>query len=579
MDHRALAGTDERAPLRRKAWEALGKWVTSRVNRQRGVHVSNLFQICWKLVAVDDSGSKLRRPIFQLSERFAENFGVKQAGVAERGVPAPASGDDINFYQLAIQHSDGLTKDQAFSSVREMLIRLGEAASQGRELRLELGAGTLVVVDKEVSFDFSGGLGGGRASDVSDREKLSHLDPMLNGRRAGAAGEAGAALSMLGQSALDGGAPPSPTRSRLLPANAPRGGSDLGGGGARPSGLSAEEEAALFADVDALDPESVASASTRMRAADLEAPTRTKLGQALAVDPTTLAEASVEEIGEALGAKAAALEAQLAAQRRETDRIEAQLRRHGLGGGGGGGGGEGAASGLGASVVSGGGVRRGAGRRAVPSLTVASAAGGAACESGGAGAGSGLDSPHDTGALSIAGSGGAGSGRRAAAAATAAAAVAPPPRRAEGRTRAGAGVASLAAVGPPVLSVGFTSDGPGLSGAFVPAARPAVPTIHAAPPSDLQSTGARSRGSKVPVAPPLPPFRFAMPAPNDAANLAWKRHSAPNAGAVGRPAKPAGPGVGRSAGGLAPPFLAAPPVVAAASIAKTQGGAGKAWAG
>ena len=68
MDHRSLAGTDERAPLRRKAWDALGKWIASRVSRQRGVHVPNLFQIAFRLVATDDTGSKLRRPIFLLSE-------------------------------------------------------------------------------------------------------------------------------------------------------------------------------------------------------------------------------------------------------------------------------------------------------------------------------------------------------------------------------------------------------------------------------------------------------------------------------------------------------------------------------
>ena len=89
MDHRSLAGTDERAPLRRKAWDALGKWIASRVSRQRGVHVPNLFQISFRLVATDDSGSKLRRPVFLLSERFADNFGVKQGGYVEKGLPAP----------------------------------------------------------------------------------------------------------------------------------------------------------------------------------------------------------------------------------------------------------------------------------------------------------------------------------------------------------------------------------------------------------------------------------------------------------------------------------------------------------
>ena len=101
MDHIALAGTDSGATNRRKAWEALGKWVNSRLSRQRGVNFPSFFQIVWKMMATDETGSKLRRPVFALSERFSENFGVKQAGVRERGLPAPAAGDDLSGGLLA----------------------------------------------------------------------------------------------------------------------------------------------------------------------------------------------------------------------------------------------------------------------------------------------------------------------------------------------------------------------------------------------------------------------------------------------------------------------------------------------
>ena len=45
----------------------------------------------------DGTGSRLRRPVFLLSERFAENFGVRQAGVPEQGLPAPAHGYPITY--------------------------------------------------------------------------------------------------------------------------------------------------------------------------------------------------------------------------------------------------------------------------------------------------------------------------------------------------------------------------------------------------------------------------------------------------------------------------------------------------
>ena len=73
------------------------------------MHEPNLFQIAWKNVATDGSGSTLRRPVFVLSDRFAENFRVKQSGSAEKLLPPPVSGDDVNFYQLAISFSGSLS--------------------------------------------------------------------------------------------------------------------------------------------------------------------------------------------------------------------------------------------------------------------------------------------------------------------------------------------------------------------------------------------------------------------------------------------------------------------------------------
>ena len=126
------------------------------------------------------------------------------------------------------------------------------------------------------------------------------------GRSLGRAlGSGGGGLAM--QGAAVEAQPHSPPRSMLSALQQPRAGSELGG-----QRLSAEEEAALFADVDALDPESrVEVASSLMRAAELEAPTRTQVSKALALDDKAVGDKSVEEINAALGARAAALEAQL----------------------------------------------------------------------------------------------------------------------------------------------------------------------------------------------------------------------------------------------------------------------------
>lgn len=600
MDHRSLAGTDERAPLRRKAWDALGKWIASRVSRQRGVHVPNLFQICFRLVATDDSGSKLRRPVFLLSERFADNFGVKQGGYVEKGLPAPQNGDDVNFYQLAIQHSEGLTKDQAFANVRDMVFRFGEAASQGKELKLDLGCGCLVVKEREVSFDFSAS-GNAGGSSGGEREKVSHLDPMLNGGKRGS-GSGGADVlsiqggggggSRLSSNAGRGGSHrPRERHVTLNPTGGGAGGSSgsallggadsrsaLGGaasalGGAARSGLSAEEEAALFADIDLLDPETLALSSNlpvTMRVGELGAKDQQSLGDALKIDPSTLGDQTVETVQEQLHSRAAALEAQLAAQRQMTDAIEARLKKAAVGGD--------AARQL--AMRDAGALKQTHGRRGGASPSPVP-----------------VGSPELIPALSVAGSSGGGSAASKGGGSAAAA------RNGAARRGGGGGSAPPRKAEPagPVLSVGFTSEGPGGAAHIAPLNRKAVQAKAAAeaehsgpavdpyviapivspkpvePPvmiiartSDIASS-VHTRGSKVPVAPPLPPFRYAPMQPNDAANRAWKQHANPT-GSKQRRMMVGGVGGGhRSVGGPAPPFLAAPPVVAAQGLAARQG--------
>ena len=310
MDAAALAGvgTDALAPLREKAWAAVCEWIKWRCTRQRGVHIPNLLQIYW-LVSSSDGTSKLKRPVFVLSPRFTENYGVHPSQLPPGTVPAPATGDDINFYHLAIQFSNGLSKDQAFVATRDMLFRLGEAAKEGRELRIELGAGTLSVADRTATFDWAPGFGG--SAPVGERKKgTSSLDPLSG--RARTDGDALSGLQLggvgAGRSALQGshcGGGGSALNSALL-----GGGSRLGGGGSRLGGgsLTAEEEAQLFRELDSLDPEerAAAEAAAGMRAADLEQPTKAEVARLLKLSDGELDEQTVEELGDALAAKVGA---------------------------------------------------------------------------------------------------------------------------------------------------------------------------------------------------------------------------------------------------------------------------------
>jgi hypothetical protein len=267
-----------------------------------------------------------------------------------------------------------------------------------------------------------------------------------------------------------------------------------------------------------------------MQASDLEDPTKRQLREALALDSDALASHSVEELGAALGKRAAALEAQLRAQRAATKELEARMKssiRLDIPG-------RSTKStrapvrprpkqfASAADAVDG--LMRGTGELRVSSSQIGSTLSNVSSASGGV------------------------------------------PRK-QVITKANA-----AAMPAPVLGVGFAGDGPIHLAVQAPALMAPRPVVTAAFSDRSSSLLAKRPSSKVPTAPPLPPFRHTRPPPNDAATLAWKRHAAPQA--LGRAKVVAGSGVtfGRSVGGPAPPFLAAPPVVAAAMMAKAQGG-------
>ncbi|KAL1529990.1 hypothetical protein AB1Y20_000916 [Prymnesium parvum] len=510
MDVEALAGSDALAPLRVKAWRALCEWVKWRCARQRGAYIPNLLQVFWTVTSAE-GGSRLRKPVFFLSPRFTENYGVHPTHPPLAAVPPPAPGDDINFYHLAIQFSDGLTKDQAFICTRDMLFRLGEAASQGRELTLSLGVGTLHICERLATFEWTAGFGGHAPAEGAPA-RTSSLDPLSGRPREG--GDALSALHLVGaaRSALLGSeCSGSHATSRR------KGGSRLGGGS-----LSAEEEAQLFRELDSLDPEvrAEAAAAVAMRASELEQPTREEVARLLKLSAGEMDGRTVNELGDALAAKAAQLEAQLLHSKSQNAKLESELRLQ---------------------------KPKPPSSREARSTTKAPP--------------SAPTAPLSQ--LSVAGSGSlAGNGSRAS---CPAAGRSKPAAAALGGAERGASA--------PLLSVGFGSGGPAMVSAPPnPPAKPKAPpmkltrkalenqrpkvSVHlSGPPTEMTATTAR-----VPVAPPIKMSHAEQPQANDAAAVAWRLHAAPvppvrRSGAAAK--------YGRSVGGPAPPFLPVPPIVAA----------------
>ena len=242
---------DAAGEKRAKAWAAMCQWIKLRCTRKRGVNLPNVFQLFFE-VTVADAGSKLRRPVFVLSERFCENYAVQQLYPPE-ATAAVVAGNDLNFYELAIQHSHDLSKDDCFVALREMLFKLGEAAGQGAELRVDFGAGHLVGNERKLRFEFAPMFGG--APPRQPRQKGACNDPMLNPHA-----YVVPSLLLAGVAAAAPGGP-SPTAEPMpVGGGGAAGGSAVGWGGrASPSclggaassqlSLSEDEEARLFAEV------------------------------------------------------------------------------------------------------------------------------------------------------------------------------------------------------------------------------------------------------------------------------------------------------------------------------------------
>ena len=516
------------ADVRSRAWEAMCKWISFRCSRKRGINVPNVFQLYWQVTGAD-AGSKVRRPVFVLSERFAENYGVEPAQPPPPGTPAVVAGDDLNFYELAITHSRNLTKDEVFVSLREMLFKVGEAASQGRELRIDFGAGHLTASDRRVGFDFSakmggGGVGGGGALGRAHKGEAP-TDPMLN------ANAAAPSLLLSGFAAAADSQPPEPV-----------GGQRAGAA----TELSAEEESRLFAEVDQLDPEerAAAAAEAGAAAAELEAGTRQQIGRVLAVPDEQLRMQTIEDVGAALGARAAELEAQLLASQRETAQVEARLN----------------------ALTP----RQQPKQQPPPKRPPSLAAKGGAAPA--AAAAAAAPAP----AIGATGLGGAVIGLQGASLQQGGGSSQKGSRVGSSKpaSRVGAAKPAAAAAGP-ALSIGFGAEGS--AQVALPPPEPAQPAQHfgrqpppvrvarSATSSAANSAAARqarqAASQKVAVAPPLPPFRYSMPAAQDAAGTAWRLYAAPEAPVPRGPKAVVAPGPGqgaRAVGGLAPPHLDGP---------------------
>jgi hypothetical protein len=336
VTERELCGDEGK---RVRAFDALKSWMDHRFSRGRGINLPNLWFISWQArrcssrrapcsqqgAAVPGPGRRAHHvpshpssqasdraegtarkptPQFRLSDRFCENFGVRPAAppLPAATVAVPEKGDELNFYQLSITHSEGLSKDECFVFVREILLGLAQAAGAGEQVIVNFGVGTLVCVDRVVSFEFGSSSSEEQLALRKGGGLTEAIDPMMGGR-------ASAPTLMLVGAGWGGGS--------VLGVPRPR--SEL-------SVADTEIETQLLCEIDALDPETRAYGGTLSKLS-LTDPTYSQIGRALHLDPSAVRGRALSEVNEALVGRAAALEAQLAEAQRATQELEARLRQ------------------------------------------------------------------------------------------------------------------------------------------------------------------------------------------------------------------------------------------------------------
>jgi hypothetical protein len=106
----------------------------------------------WELKPDESTGEILCRPIFMINESFAKDFRVKRQKVSY--FPNLAPNEEVNFSKLAIKFTRSLTKDMVFSSVRDIMRKIGEFISRDYQLEVPFSFGALIIKNRRIKFVF-----------------------------------------------------------------------------------------------------------------------------------------------------------------------------------------------------------------------------------------------------------------------------------------------------------------------------------------------------------------------------------------------------------------------------------------
>lgn len=115
-----------------RAWAAFGSWLHTCVASGRGAAVPSLGT--FTLVKDVARGTPVTRPVFHMNEAFAQTYRCRP-GTAAGGAPlAPAL--PLNTLQVALEHSEGLDKQQISDGLKHIIAEIGTQAAAGAKVRL-----------------------------------------------------------------------------------------------------------------------------------------------------------------------------------------------------------------------------------------------------------------------------------------------------------------------------------------------------------------------------------------------------------------------------------------------------------
>lgn len=149
----------QRGPLTKRGadyldvWDAFSRYITAVMQQRQTLSVMNFCKIGWRVEGLVQGKAKLR-PHFQVAEAFARSHNLDLKGQVSIPDKHFTAIEEFNFSKAAIRFSQSLTKDNIFMGMRAIVQHIGDVASSGQQMSLDLELGKLVCSERELRFVF-----------------------------------------------------------------------------------------------------------------------------------------------------------------------------------------------------------------------------------------------------------------------------------------------------------------------------------------------------------------------------------------------------------------------------------------